>query len=44
MIPAGFDYVRAGSVDEVLSAIAEPGTKVSAGGLSLLPLLKMRIA
>lgn len=44
MIPAGFDYVRAGSVDEAIRALAEPGSKVIAGGQSILPLLKMRLA
>ena len=46
MIPAPFDYVRAGSVEEVLSALAEHGddAKVLAGGMSLLPLMKLRLA
>ena len=46
MIPAAFDYVRPGSVAEALDllATADDGTKVIAGGHSLLPLLKMRLA
>ena len=46
MIPAAFDYVRAGSVDEALAALAEQGdeAKVLAGGHSLLPLMKLRLA
>jgi carbon-monoxide dehydrogenase medium subunit len=44
MIPASFDYVRAASVDDALRLIGEPGSKVIAGGQSLLPLLKMRLA
>lgn len=46
MIPAAFDYVRAGSVDEAVSALAEHGdeAKVLAGGHSLLPLMKLRLA
>lgn len=46
MIPAPFDYVRAGSVDEALSALAEHGdeAKLLAGGHSLLPLMKLRLA
>lgn len=44
MIPAGFDYVRAASVDDAIRALATPGTKVIAGGQSILPLLKMRLA
>ena len=46
MIPAPFDYVRAGSADEALSLIAEHGdeAKFLAGGHSLLPLMKLRLA
>lgn len=46
MIPAAFDYVRPASVTEALDLLAEhtEGTKVIAGGHSLLPLLKMRLA
>ena len=46
MIPASFDYVRAESVDHAVSALAERGdeAKVMAGGQSLLPLLRLRLA
>ncbi len=46
MIPAEFDYVAPGSLDEALSALAEGGedAKVLAGGHSLLPLMKLRLA
>jgi len=46
VIPAAFDYVRAGSADEVLAALAEHGddAKILAGGMSLLPLMKLRLA
>lgn len=44
MIPATFDYVRAGSLDEALGLVGRPGTKVIAGGQSLLPLMKLRLA
>ncbi|MSO78680.1 MAG: xanthine dehydrogenase family protein subunit M [Acidimicrobiia bacterium] len=46
MIPAAFDYVRAGSADEVLAALVEHGddAKILAGGMSLLPLMKLRLA
>lgn len=46
MIPAAFDYVRPASVAEALNLLASggEGTKVIAGGHSLLPLLKMRLA
>jgi carbon-monoxide dehydrogenase medium subunit len=46
MIPAPFDYVRATSAEEALAALAEHGddAKVLAGGHSLLPLMKLRLA
>ena len=46
MIPVPFDYVRATSVDDAVAALAEHGdeAKVLAGGHSLLPLLKLRLA
>ncbi|MGH3744690.1 MAG: FAD binding domain-containing protein, partial [Mycobacteriales bacterium] len=46
MIPAPFDYVRAGSVEEALSALAQHGddAKLLAGGHSLLPMMKLRLA
>lgn len=46
MIPTAFDYVRADSVDAALSALAEHGddAKLLAGGHSLLPLMKLRLA
>ena len=46
MIPAEFDYVAPGSLDEALAALREGGedAKVLAGGHSLLPLMKLRLA
>ena len=46
MIPAAFDYVRAGSADEAIRLIGEHGddAKFLAGGHSLLPLMKLRLA
>ena len=44
MIPNAFDYQRASSLDEALSLIGAAGTKVIAGGMSLLPLMKLRLA
>jgi carbon-monoxide dehydrogenase medium subunit len=46
MIPAPFDYVRADSAEAALSALAEHGdeAKLLAGGQSLLPLMKLRLA
>jgi aerobic carbon-monoxide dehydrogenase medium subunit len=45
MIPAPFDYVRATSVDEAVSALAaDPEAKLLAGGHSLLPAMRLRVA
>jgi carbon-monoxide dehydrogenase medium subunit len=46
MIPAAFAYDRAGSVAEALSLLMEHGSdaKVLAGGQSLIPLMKLRLA
>ena len=46
MIPAAFDYVRAGSAEEAIALIGEHGedAKFLAGGMSLLPLMKLRLA
>ena len=46
MIPPQFDYVKASSVDEAVSALAGRGdeVKVLAGGQSLIPLLRLRLA
>ncbi len=46
MIPAKFDYVRPVSLDDAVRALAGGGedAKVIAGGQSLLPLLRLRLA
>lgn len=46
MIPAAFDYHRAETLPEALDLLAEHGddAKVLAGGHSLIPLLKLRLA
>ena len=46
MIPAAFDYVRAGSADEAIALLGEHGdeAKLLAGGHSLLPMMKLRLA
>jgi carbon-monoxide dehydrogenase medium subunit len=45
MIPAAFEYTRASSVDEALRVLAsDAGAKLVAGGQSLLPLMKLRLA
>jgi carbon-monoxide dehydrogenase medium subunit len=45
MIPNTFDYVKAGSVDEAVAALAAAGedAKVLGGGQSLLPVLRLRL-
>src|ERR1700679_1779271 len=46
MIPAAFDYTRAGSTEEAIALLVEHGdeAKLLAGGHSLLPLMKLRLA
>jgi carbon-monoxide dehydrogenase medium subunit len=46
MIPAPFDYVRAATLQEALERVARHGddAKVLAGGHSLLPAMKLRLA
>jgi hypothetical protein len=45
MIPTSFDYVRAESLKDALKALdGENGVKVIAGGHSLLPIMKFRLA
>jgi carbon-monoxide dehydrogenase medium subunit len=46
MIPASFDYARARTLDEALDLVAgaDPSIRVLAGGQSLIPLMKVRLA
>ncbi len=44
MIPAAVGYHRATSLEDALEALAEPDAKALAGGQSLIPVLKLRIA
>jgi len=46
VIPAAFDYLRARSAEEAVAALREHGddAKLLAGGMSLLPLMKLRLA
>lgn len=46
MIPAKFDYVKPSSVEEAVSALVQGGddAKILAGGQSLLPVLRLRLA
>jgi aerobic carbon-monoxide dehydrogenase medium subunit len=43
MIPAGFEYARAGSVDEAIALLGrDEDAKLLAGGHSLIPLMRLR--
>jgi carbon-monoxide dehydrogenase medium subunit len=44
VIPAAVSYHRATSLEDALEALAEPEAKAIAGGQSLLPVMKLRIA
>ena len=46
MIPSAFDYVRASSVDDAIRLLGEHGedAKILAGGMSLIPMMKLRFA
>jgi carbon-monoxide dehydrogenase medium subunit len=44
VIPAPVRYARAADVDDALALLAEPDAKPLAGGQSLLPVMKLRIA
>src|SRR6266567_1805136 len=45
MIPTEFDYVRAGTLDEAISLLAQnEDAKILAGGHSLIPAMKLRLA
>ncbi|MDQ1721426.1 MAG: aerobic carbon-monoxide dehydrogenase medium subunit, partial [Pseudonocardiales bacterium] len=46
MIPAPFDYVKPSSIAEAVQAYATAGehAKILAGGQSLLPILRLRLA
>ena len=46
MIPAAFDYIKPSTVEDAVAALAEAGDegKVLAGGQSLLPVLRLRLA
>jgi aerobic carbon-monoxide dehydrogenase medium subunit len=45
-VPAPFDYARAGSVDEAIALLERlgPEARLVAGGHSLLPMMKLRLA
>ena len=46
MIPAAFDYARPATVEEALRALADGGedAKILAGGQSLIPVMRLRLA
>jgi carbon-monoxide dehydrogenase medium subunit len=46
MIPAAFDYVRANSIEDAIRLLGEhgDGAKLLAGGHSLIPMMKLRLA
>ena len=46
MIPAEFDYIAAGSVQEAIGLLQQhgDGAKLLAGGHSLIPMMKLRLA
>jgi carbon-monoxide dehydrogenase medium subunit len=44
MIPAAFKYASASSIQEAIELLQLPDAKVLAGGHSLLPLMKLRLA
>lgn len=44
MYPRSFDYVAAGSIEEAVGILAaNPGAKVMSGGMSLIPMMKLRL-
>jgi carbon-monoxide dehydrogenase medium subunit len=46
LFPASFEYVRAGSVEDAIGALAEHGddARILAGGQSLIPAMRFRLA
>src|SRR3954454_2434717 len=44
MFPAKFEYKAAGSLQEAIGLLEDPEAKLIAGGHSLLPLIKLRLA
>ncbi len=44
MYPREFEYVAAASIDDAVAALsANPGAKVMSGGMSLIPMMKLRL-
>ncbi len=43
MIPVAFDYQKATTIDEAITALSNGDGKILAGGHSLLPAMKLRL-
>src|ERR1700753_1658002 len=43
-VPSHVEYERATSVDHALSLLSRPDTRILAGGHSLIPMMKLRLA
>jgi hypothetical protein len=44
MIPNEFEYFAPATIPDALTLLADPAAKVLAGGMSLVPMMKMRLA
>ena len=44
MIPQNFEYSAPASLQEALGLMADGNAKVLAGGMSLIPMMKLRLA
>jgi carbon-monoxide dehydrogenase medium subunit len=44
VIPQEFNYSRPGTVQEAVDLLADNDAKVLAGGMSLIPLMKLRLS
>jgi aerobic carbon-monoxide dehydrogenase medium subunit len=44
MIPVAFDYQKAKTIDEAITALSKADSKILAGGHSLLPAMKLRLS
>ena len=44
MIPPSFDYVAPKTLSEAIAALGQENAKVLAGGQSLIPLMRFRLA
>lgn len=44
MIPAAFEYEKVSTIDEAIAALSNEDTKILAGGHTLIPAMKLRLA